>query len=522
MKVNSDLSVAGSGTEAAARSGYTGDLLWTTVGRARGKRTGGVTMGRKFFVPISFCFALSVAFQTTAQELSSAGAIDARNPPAGFVAPKAGTDRDLSMAKYARESFLAGEEGIVGLRVHVREDGSVAEAEIATSSGSSRLDQAAKDVVDDWRYQPATLNGSAVPAWIQVDVVWALQTLRFELGPDDQKNLASYYPRGLRAQGISVVRFLAMPDGTIAKASIDRKSGVPRLDIAAIEMITRGFRINGTLITNESVGGWFRVNVAFQLPGQRRPIYYPCGVPSGPTDREPVISRCTGFLERTDLTAYERADAYRARGTSHAVNRQFDQAIADFTAGARVSPGVAELYVARARAHLRKGNPELALADFDTAIQIEPITHSNYFDRGSLHFAQGRTAQAFADYDSGVRLAETPDKPMAYGTRCHFLAQIGRPSDALADCNTSLELAPRNPAGLNSRGFTHFKLGQYREAVADYDVLLSLPGEMAPQLFTRGLAKLKLGDSRGEADIDAAKKINPGIVEQMAPLGVVP
>jgi TonB family protein len=480
-------------------------------------------MDRRPFVVILSCLALLFAIQASAQEARPANVIDAQSPPAGFVAPKADGVRDLSMAKYARESFLAGEEGIVGLRVHVRQDGSVAETQIATSSGSSRLDQAAKDVVEDWRYQPATLNGSPVPAWIHVEIIWALQTLRFELKPEQARSLSTYYPRGLTAQGIATVRFLAMPDGTIAKAFIDHSSGVSRLDQAAIEMVTRGLRITGTLITNESVGGWFRLNVHFQTPGKPTPpIYAGCGPLNGPPNREATIRRCTDFLAGTSLTSYERADAYRIRGIAHAGGRELDQAIADFTAGIRTSPGIAELYVLRARAHLRKGNPDLALADLDSAIQVEPITHSTFLTRGALHLAQGRMEQALADYDTGVRLAEMPDRPAAYGNRCFFLGQIGRLFDALADCNTSLRLAPRNAVGLHSRGYVYFRLGQYQQSIQDYDVLLGMPGRSPPALFTRGLAKLRLGDANGEADVNAAKEMSPGIVEQMAQLGVTP
>ena len=67
---------------------------------------------------------LFVATDCASAQTASTDTIDSQKPPAGFIAPKRTETRDLSMAKYAHESFLAGEEGVVGLRVLVRHDGS--------------------------------------------------------------------------------------------------------------------------------------------------------------------------------------------------------------------------------------------------------------------------------------------------------------------------------------------------------------------------------------------------------------
>src|SRR4029079_9846498 len=70
-------------------------------------------------------FVLAAVSQADAQAPSDP--IDSTKPPAGFVAPKPAAERDLSMTTYATESFLAGEEGVVDLRILVRKDGSVGE-----------------------------------------------------------------------------------------------------------------------------------------------------------------------------------------------------------------------------------------------------------------------------------------------------------------------------------------------------------------------------------------------------------
>ena len=443
--------------------------------------------------------------------------IDPKNPPPGFVVPKPAEERDVSMARYARESYLDGEEGIVGLRVVVRPDGSVGDARIVTSSGSMRLDQSAQDLVKGWRYVPATLNGAPVETTVPVQIIWALETLRFELSPAAAAKVPAFYPLQSvvdREQGASTVRFLKEPDGSVAKAFVDRPSGYPRLDGAAIDVI-RSLRFS------PGSPAWFRMTIEWRVPNRRPRPTDVCGAPAG-TSGDRQIRACTEFLASTSRTAYQRAHAYRTRGLAHAAKGDFDQALADYEAGIRVSPGIAEIYVSRAEAYLAKGNRELAFGDFDSAIQVEPLAWDIRTARGDARSDAGQTDLAMADYNEAVRNALTPDQPFAYKARCYFLARIGRAQEALADCDQSLSLRPRFAGALDSRGYAKFRLGQYQAAIQDYDRALQIDSRLEESLYARGVAKLKLGQRGGDADIDAAKKLNPEIERRMSQVGVAP
>lgn len=82
------------------------------------------------------------------------------NPPPAYPA----------MARRLRE------EGRVLLRVLVTADGRAGSIEVATTSGSERLDQAALDAVRRWRFVPAKRGDAAVAAHVIVPISFALES----------------------------------------------------------------------------------------------------------------------------------------------------------------------------------------------------------------------------------------------------------------------------------------------------------------------------------------------------------
>lgn len=76
---------------------------------------------------------------------------------------------------YPRLSRRMGEQGKVLLRVLVSDDGSSKKVEIESSSGSSRLDQAASEAVANWRFVPAKRGEQAIAAWVVVPIVFSLE-----------------------------------------------------------------------------------------------------------------------------------------------------------------------------------------------------------------------------------------------------------------------------------------------------------------------------------------------------------
>lgn len=68
-----------------------------------------------------------------------------------------------------------GAQGRVILRVHVNAGGAADEVQVRTSSGFSRLDDAARDTVRRWKFVPARRGTEPVPAWVLIPVSFRLE-----------------------------------------------------------------------------------------------------------------------------------------------------------------------------------------------------------------------------------------------------------------------------------------------------------------------------------------------------------
>ena len=76
---------------------------------------------------------------------------------------------------YPALSRRLGEQGKVVVRVLIGVDGKAQQAEIRTSSGYDRLDQAALATVRSWRYLPGTRGGVPEAMWFNVPINFVLE-----------------------------------------------------------------------------------------------------------------------------------------------------------------------------------------------------------------------------------------------------------------------------------------------------------------------------------------------------------
>ncbi len=100
---------------------------------------------------------------------SQPGGVGAGEGPSGppsltFEAPPA----------YPAGAAREGVQGTVRIRAHVDTEGRVTQADVVSSSGDSRLDEAARQAALDWRFRPALQAGRPVAAQVVRNVRFAL------------------------------------------------------------------------------------------------------------------------------------------------------------------------------------------------------------------------------------------------------------------------------------------------------------------------------------------------------------
>ncbi|WP_152523953.1 energy transducer TonB [Sporomusa ovata] len=79
-----------------------------------------------------------------------------------------------TLPEYPSEARKNRWQGKVVVRVLVEASGRVADASVAKSSGYNELDQAAEEVVYQWRFNPAYRDGRPVTVWVKLPVSFTL------------------------------------------------------------------------------------------------------------------------------------------------------------------------------------------------------------------------------------------------------------------------------------------------------------------------------------------------------------
>ena len=94
----------------------------------------------------------------------------------GVAPPRAMAQQGVTAEDYPPESILNYEQGTIGVRILVKDDGVPGEVEVLVSSGFPRLDEAARTMIlRRWRYRPATKNGVPLASWLPTNVTFRLE-----------------------------------------------------------------------------------------------------------------------------------------------------------------------------------------------------------------------------------------------------------------------------------------------------------------------------------------------------------
>jgi lipoprotein NlpI len=229
------------------------------------------------------------------------------------------------------------------------------------------------------------------------------------------------------------------------------------------------------------------------------------------------VAACSAVIKGSKEKGEKLAELYDHRGVAHRSHGDVNSAIKDYNEAIKLNPKFAQAFNNRGVAYDYKGDFDRAIADFDQAIKLEP-TAIAHFNRGNAYLGKGQYDAAIDNFNQAIKLKG--DFAQAFDNRCWARAVVGILKQALADCNEALRLMPNNAATLESRAFIYLKTTNFDAAVSGYDAALAINPKLASALYGRGIAKLKNEDPAGEADITAAKAIQPDIADEFTRYGM--
>ena len=271
---------------------------------------------------------------------------------------------------------------------------------------------------------------------------------------------------------------------------------------------------------------------------------------------ENVAAPATAAASSAEAPAFD-ADGYARRGLASAARGDLAGALADLDRACAMAPTAAALFAQRAAIELSLKRPDKAAQDIDKALELDPHQVDARLQRaaarardkntdgaladladlnrtlapesvlrvqmGRLYLGLDAPAQALAQFDLWVphHAHEFRIENVLYD-RCSARVKLGVGLDkALDDCDAAVDADPKNPDFLAGRAWTRLQQGAPSKARADFDRSLAIRPGHAITLYGRGLAGQRLGDAAaGQADIDAARQLQPSITADVARLGL--
>jgi tetratricopeptide (TPR) repeat protein len=166
------------------------------------------------------------------------------------------------------------------------------------------------------------------------------------------------------------------------------------------------------------------------------------------------------------------AKSFLNRGNANAFKRNFDQAIADYSAALRIDPSLTVAYGNRGNVYADKGDYGQAIADFNAVLRLNPNDAQAYYNRGTTYSDKGDYELAIKDFTTALRI--NPNSASAYLNRGNAYVKKGDTDQAIDDYNSALRIEPNAADIYFSRAFAYFRKENYGQAIVDIEAAIHL------------------------------------------------
>jgi tetratricopeptide (TPR) repeat protein len=228
------------------------------------------------------------------------------------------------------------------------------------------------------------------------------------------------------------------------------------------------------------------------------------------------LPACEAVIAEGKVSGKSIAAAYQVRGDALMKKRDYDGAIAAFSAAHDADPDNVGYLNSRGIAYNNKGDDEHAMADFNECLRARPNLASALNNRGIVFLRKGELQNALDDLTAALRNTN-PNRYIAFSNRGHVQTLRKQYDAAIADFAQAEQLNPSATHIPNFRCITYTEMGQFDQALADCNAVLAKSPKSPFALTSRGDAYLGKGDlDLALADYNSALSINPNYVRAYA------
>ena len=189
-------------------------------------------------------------------------------------------------------------------------------------------------------------------------------------------------------------------------------------------------------------------------------------------------------------------------------NKQYAQAIKDYTEAINLNPEFAPAYPARAGIYILTAQYERALRDLDTGIRLAPTNALALEMRGMVYTQTKRYNAALTNFNLALKLR--PSDVRVLKQRAQAFALSKDYTNAILDLTRAAELAPNDPGIYSYRGRLFTLADMTNNALDDFNEALDLKAEDFPALFGRAELEVKTGVyQKGARDFERALELRP-------------
>lgn len=150
--------------------------------------------------------------------------------------------------------------------------------------------------------------------------------------------------------------------------------------------------------------------------------------------------------------------------------KQYEQAISEFSRAIEVNPIYIEALYRRGVSYLEMGDFEKGRTDIDQIFVLAPNSPFGFNGRGIINGYEGNFEAALEDFSQAILL--NPEFAEAYHNRGITYGSQGNINDAIIDFTMAIELKPEDIVFYFSRALAYSSLGRNDEAIADFRKVL--------------------------------------------------